>query len=361
MYKLTLTLSLVFGFIGASLAQVLVKDIVFDEKKVEFGNILVEDGIKIATFHFTNKSTNEFQITNIDVACGCTNPKASSYRIKPGETGTITAEFNPAGMLGEVNKWIYVKGNYSDAFQIDLHFKASIRSSIQRDPNSYFPGEFGYLLFHKTFMDLGLNTTPQVMTDSILLSNDGYKSITVSAASDVPPFISAELPITLEPKEFKWLHFNINTNKIDTIGEYSGTMHLATNDKFYPQKELTYKITFAEDYSKLNKKELKKAPRIELETNYVDLGEMKSGELKSKTVKITNTGKSTLKIRRIDTDCTCAILNNIKRNIEPGETISVNAQFDALYKQGKQTKAIVLYTNDPLNPKIIISIAAIVD
>lgn len=348
-------------FFTSSFAQVSVKDIVFEETMVDFGNILVEDGIKIATYKFTNNSENEFQIANIDVACGCTNPKASSYRIKPGESGTISAEFNPAGMLGEVKKWIYVKGNYTDGFQIDLHFTASIRSSVNRDPNSYYPGEFGYLLFHKTFLDLGISKNVDVRKDSLLLSNDGYNALTISGASNQPPFIEAQLPITLAPKEFKWMHFDINTTRMDTIGDYTGTIQLLTNDKFYPKKEITYKITFEDDYGKLSKKDLKKAPKLVLETQVIDLGKMKSGELKSKPFKLTNTGKSPLLIKRIDTDCTCAILNTIKRTIEPGETITVNAQFDALYKQGKQTKGITVYTNDPANPKVTVTITAVVE
>jgi len=361
MIKSVLTLFSLVGLFSTINAQVLVEDIVFEKTIIEFGNILVEDGIQIAKYNFTNNGKEEFQISNIDAACGCTNPRASSYRIKPGESGTITAEFNPVGMLGEVNKWIYVKGNYSNGFQIDLHFTASIRSSVNRDPNSYYPGEFGYLLFHKSFLDLGITKSKESKQDSLLISNDGYDEIVISDANYLPPFISAKLPISLAPKEFKWMYFDINTGAVDTVGKYTGTIQLVTNDKFYPKKELTYQLIFEQDFSNLKRRELKKAPKIILETNYVDLGKMKSGELKSKSFTIKNEGKSDLIIKRVDTDCACAILNNLKSNIAPGEIITVTAQLDALYKQGKQTKGIVLYTNDPVNPRIVVSIAAVVE
>ena len=200
-----------------------------------------------------------------------------------------------------------------------------------------------------------------LIKDSLLVSNDGYDPILISDANSLPPFINVQLPVSLAPKEFKWMYFDVNTASIDTIGKYTGTMQLITNDKFYPKKEITYQLIFEQDFSKLKRKELKRAPKIVLETNYVDLGKMKSGELKSKSFTIKNDGKSDLIIKRVDTDCSCAILNNLKRTIAPGESITVTAQLDALYKQGKQTKGIVLYTNDPLNPKLIVSIAAVVD
>ncbi len=340
-------------------AQVDFDDIVFETTEVDFGTIILEDGIKIAKYNFTNNSDQEFRITNIEVACGCTNPRASKYSIAPGESGTISAEFNPQGMLGDVNKWIYVQGNYANGFQKSLSFKATIRSSKYRDPNSYYPGEFGYLVLSKLNLNLGNSKKVNIKLDSILVANDGYNEINIKSAYNLPSFIEiVNLPMVLKPKESNVLRFNVNPIGLDTVGRVQGTINLRTNDKFYPKKQITYAIDFEDDYSSYSRKQLKKAPKIAYMATTINLGNMKSGEKKSKPFSITNKGKTTLLIKRVDTDCTCAILNNLKRSINPGETIVVNAQFDALYKNGTQSRAITMYTNDPSNPKVIFSIAA---
>ncbi len=360
MYK-RVVLSFVAGLIiSASFAQVSADDIVFEKKEIDFGTVIIEHGIVTATYSFTNNSENEFIISDIDAACGCTNPRSSQKKYAPGETGTITAEFNPKGMTGDVHKWIYVKGNYTDATQIDLGFSAILKSTLTRDASSY-PGEFGYLVVKKLNIGYGIIRGEKIQYDSVLLSNEGYHTITVKSARNLPSWITVEnLPLEIEANTSKYLQLKINTTNLDTVGPYVGTLQLLTNDQFFPKKSITYRAIFEMDFSTLKRRDRRRAPHIELESRTIDLGTMKSGELKSKSFTIKNTGKSPLLIKRVETDCNCAIINNLKTSIAPGETITVNAQLDTLYKNNRQSKTIVVYTNDPQNPKVKIVVTALV-
>lgn len=342
--------------------QVLSDDIVFDRTEFDFGNIYLEDGIVTAKYTLTNNSSKEFVISNIDAACGCTNPRASLNKVPPGGKSVISAEFNPKGMVGTVNKWIYIQGNFQDGFQKKLTFTANIRSSQLQNRGDYYPGEFGYLRFQRLTTLFGEISDQRIHKDSILLSNDGYNDISVLSALKAPSYITiANLPLTLKPGTSEFLKIELDAKVIDTVGLVSGEIGLKTNDKFYAKKSVKYAADFVQDFSKLTKKELKRAPQLYVSNQVLDMGNMKSGEVKTKTITIGNKGKQPLKIQRVETDCMCAILNNLPPEINPGEQFTISASFDSLYKKGLQRKGITLFTNDPKNPRFIVTVRSVVN
>lgn len=339
-----------FFFIAcSSSAQVKKSDIVFEKTTIDFGKIFVEGGIVLANYKFTNNSDQDFVIKSLDAACGCTNPRSSADTIAPGATGNISVEFNPKGMRGIVDKYVNVAGNYSDDYQVELRFKAEIASSTERDPNAYYKGEFGYLLLDKRRIDWGDRYVGQTFLDSVLLSNDGYKDIVISGFTKIPTYITAlNTPITIKVGETKALLLRVLVQ--DTVGNNTDILKLKTNDQFFPTKQIAVGINYKQDYSKWKKRDYKKAPRIVFTNEKIQMGKVKSGAVTKKNTDITNEGKTDLIIRRIDTDCSCALIAPSKFIIAPGESIKVDVKFDSLYKKGSQSKVITVYSNDPEHP-----------
>jgi hypothetical protein len=345
----------------ATFAQVSIKDISFDKTTINLGKIYAEDGIVNAQYTLTNNSTNELVINNIDVACGCTNPKASLYQVPAGATSIISVEFNPAGMVGDVTKWLYVQANFTDAIQQRLELKATIRSLRLQRTQDHYPGEFGYLLLSKMNLNAGTLLGNATKTDSIIVGNDGYNPITISEVEDVPDFITfTNVPLTVNPGDTLYLRATYSSENIDTVGYWSGDLKLITDDRFFPKKSISFYGEFKPDFNQLSRRQLKKSPKISFSSSTIDMGTMKSGQLRKKTLTITNTGKRPLLLRRIETDCTCAVINNPPTSIEPGGSAEVEVQFDALYKQGRQMKAITIYTNDPINSEATVTVKAMV-
>lgn len=346
-------------------AQVKAEDIVFDTKLIDFGKINSKDGKLNANYKFYNKGPVDLIIREIDVACGCTTPRAYKKRIAPGDSGEISAEFNPKGILGNVTKWIHVKGNFSDAVHIELKFKAEITNSDigkDRETQKYYPGQYGYLLVMTPQLSFGRQFSSFTSIDSIAIMNDGDKDYTVSEVTDLPAYLQVlNLPLSIAPKSTSYLKLKVDMRTTDTIGPIGGVAHLITNDRFYSTKEFRYGIDLVQDFSKLKRKELKRAPKLELSTKRIEMGTMKSGAIKSGKLSLSNTGKTDLKILRMSTDCSCAIINDLPRVIAPGETVEVMVQFDSVFKEGEQQKGITLYTNDPSDPIQIITVAAIVE
>lgn len=62
----------------------------------------------VSTFIVTNIGKNDLIIESANPTCGCTVSDYTKTPIKPGQTGTITATFNAAG-LGPIDKHMNVK------------------------------------------------------------------------------------------------------------------------------------------------------------------------------------------------------------------------------------------------------------
>ncbi len=100
--------------------------IVFEKKVHDFGDILQGDKVE-ETFRFTNAGTEPLIITNVQVTCGCTLPKAwPRDPIPPGAKGELTIAFNSAGKSGRQNKVVTVVSNASNADGSQISFIANI-------------------------------------------------------------------------------------------------------------------------------------------------------------------------------------------------------------------------------------------
>ncbi len=332
-------------------AQIKSTDIVFVSKSVDFGTIYVENGPVTAKYKFTNNGDSEFIINKVEAACGCTHSRSSKDTIQPDESAEISAVFDPKGMLGEAKKWVNVYGRMDDSYQIDLEFTAKIESYVNRNDGAYYRGQYGYLLVDKTRFFWGDRYLNKPFSDTVILTNDGYNDITVKELLKNPYFLqSTNLPITIKPGESKPMYFFIDTRLIDTVGGYYDDFQISTNDKFFKLKSMSFGMNFKTDFNTWKRKDIKKAGHLELSTNKLDFGKVKSGAVKSTSISITNTGKSPITIKRVDTDCACAFLKLNNKTILPGESKMVVVKFDSLFKEGFQSKVITIYSNDPDAP-----------
>jgi hypothetical protein len=359
MHKILISLFIFTSLYQPVFAQVSVKDIVFERKTVDLGVIYTESGINSTTFKFTNLGTKDFEIKDMEVACGCTTPKASKQKFTPGESGDIIVHFDPKGIVGTVDKWVKVRGNFSDEIDIELRFTAEIKVFSDRDPNQHYPGEFGYLVMDKIKYVWGTRYTKSIFYDTLRLHNEGYNDIIINDLVDLPSYIvPQQLPITIKIGTEGKLVLKIDLTQTDTIGPLSGQIKINTTDQFFKRKQLDYFLDVEVDYSKLKRKQLRQAPTISLNSPTVDMGTMKAGSVRSNEVIISNTGKSNLIIQRIDSECSCTALKPSKLQLGPGESIAVPIKFDSLFKSGMQYKTIKIYTNDPVNPIQRITVVA---
>jgi hypothetical protein len=113
--KIILALGLLTASLCVSSAQVDAPEaplaaITFEQSSYDFGT--VEDGAKVTQiFTFTNTSDEPLVIYNVKGSCGCTVPSWPRAVISPGETASLTAEFDSKNKTGKRNQKIVITAN----------------------------------------------------------------------------------------------------------------------------------------------------------------------------------------------------------------------------------------------------------
>ena len=100
----------------------------FEEPVYDFG--VVEEGELVRhVFTFTNTGDEPLVLFDAKGSCGCTVPKWPREPIAPGETASITVEFNSKNKKGKRNQRVTLSGN-TDPAQTFLYLKGEV---IPRD------------------------------------------------------------------------------------------------------------------------------------------------------------------------------------------------------------------------------------
>ena len=84
--------------------------ITFEEATHDFGDIVQGDKVE-HTFSFENTGDAPLIITDVRVTCGCTATDWKREPIGPGETSSLTVQFNSAGKKGRQNKVVTIISN----------------------------------------------------------------------------------------------------------------------------------------------------------------------------------------------------------------------------------------------------------
>jgi len=82
--------------------------ITVDKTLHDFGTIKEMGGNVSANFIVTNNTKAPIVLTYVSASCGCTVPTWTKDPIEPGNTGTVTATYNPTGRPGPFDKTITI-------------------------------------------------------------------------------------------------------------------------------------------------------------------------------------------------------------------------------------------------------------
>ncbi|HOX25548.1 MAG TPA: DUF1573 domain-containing protein [Candidatus Krumholzibacteria bacterium] len=99
-------------------------------------------------------------------------------------------------------------------------------------------------------------------------------------------------------------------------------------------------------------------PRLEVEPEELDFGDLQGHEIREAVVTIRNAGTEPLEIRDIESTCGCTVPALEVREIAPGESTRMTVEFNSKTFQGAQVKYIHIYTNDPARPSFDLLVSA---
>lgn len=92
-------------------------------------------------------------------------------------------------------------------------------------------------------------------------------------------------------------------------------------------------------------------PSMDVAEKILDFGVVTKGELLKADFKIRNTGSAPLEITQVRPTCGCTVAKH-DRLIAPGATGSIHAEVDTTAFSGPNSKAVIVFSNDPDNPQV---------
>ncbi len=102
-------------------------------------------------------------------------------------------------------------------------------------------------------------------------------------------------------------------------------------------------------------------PRIELDQADFDFGRIFQGEKVARTFRFQNAGDAPLSIDRVRSSCGCTVPRLSAELVAPGDVAEVEAVFDSSRFKGRVVKTIYLYTNDPQQEVVQLTLRGVVE
>jgi len=103
--------------------------------------------------------------------------------------------------------------------------------------------------------------------------------------------------------------------------------------------------------------EPKPAPKLVATQLVLDLGKAQKGDRLAADFVLENAGDATLKIKSVQPACGCTVAS-FDAEIAPGAKGEIHAQVDTSALHGGIAKSITVLSNDPLNPRVVLTIKA---
>lgn len=326
----------------------------FDKEAHAFGTILWKNPAT-AVFTITNTGDKPLVISNVTTSCGCTDAEWTKSPIAPGESGSITSTFD-AKALGRFRKSI---GVYCNAAVRPIYL--SLSGEVTADPKKTItlPYQIGYIKLDKDvieFDDANKGEKPFVELMVANTSSKPYQPVLMH----LPPYLSAESVPEVLPKDgYGKIKITLDTDKLPKFGLTKATVYLSRfmGDKVSDENAIPVSAVLLPDFSGLTAQELQHPPVVEVSTTEVDMGVLNGKMKKSQQIVIRNVGERDLEISDLQVLDSAVGVHLKKHVLKPGASTKLKVTAYGQYVEGlKRMPRVIMITNDPNRPKIIIHV-----
>ena len=339
-------------------AQTSKAEISFKTEAHDFGTFKEDAGPQTFTFKFTNTGKSTLNLSSVNASCGCTTPEWPRSPIAVGKTGEIIVTYNPRNRPGPFDKSITIKSNAQTSIKV-LKIKGNVIPRTKTEVDLYPEEVLGLRLKAKNlaFTKVYTNKTKQ---ESVEIINTTGKDMKIEFLN-VPKHLKIWVePKILKPKQKGKIKGIYDARIKNDYGFAIDNVSMKINGVSNGRTRLTISASLEEDFTSLTPSEIAKAPVAIINNRIFDFGTINNGEKKLHTFVLTNKGKSDLKIRKINSNCGCTIAKPDKTTIKPNESINIKTTFNSKGRSGKQSKSIIIITNDPKKSKIRLKVKGVV-
>ncbi|GEM_PF-728230 len=328
----------------------------FDRHTFDFDTLEQGEGLYEYSFRFRNCSRKvPLIIKNVKTSCGCTVPIYTQEPIPPGGEGFIKVRFDPNGRRpGRFSKAVTVFANTSPRFHL-LHVQGYIKAK-PKDPAADFTYSDGSLKFPAQATFVGSVQKNRIKDAFVKVLNTADTAVTLYSIG-APQYLEAQLPVTIPPGRLDSFLIIFRPAMQENYGIVTLPYTLITDDPAGSRKSLYVMADVKMAPNEDPRKVYETNPRIELEKRLHSFGMVPMGDTVSTRIKFWNSGKGVLRITSTRSSCGCTVTRPRQNTLMPGDTSYVTIRFEGR-GGGYQQRKVWIYTNDPLQPELMIQIDA---
>ena len=331
----------------------------FDKTVHKFGNVPQEGGPVTGRFEFTNVGDSALLLTNVKASCGCTTPIWTREPVAPGGRGFIDATYRPSSPQ-TFSKHVTVTTNEPTNNTTTLVIEGTVvaRPPTVFEKTGYTEGE-GMVRIKQSKVVMEMKNT-EVHADTFRIRNFWDKDVPVKI--DLPKSgylkeVYRSFGPELKANEEGVFVLLYDAAKRYVFGDVPYIVTIQTNDSIAPVKGILYNVNIREDFSKLDQKKLEKAPKIAVDNAKLDFEKVKMQESATKSITITNTGKSKLIIHNIQSSVSNIVPAITNAVIDAGKSMVLDVKFNA-EKVGRSAGQLKIISNDPAQDIQLINVEA---
>jgi len=308
-----------------------------------------------AEFELRNKGLRKLKISDVKVSCGCVKANYAKEEISAGDNVKMKLTYD-ARQMGHFEKTAYIYSNGSKS-PVILTMKGVVAAEVEDFAGDY-PFEFGNLRADKNNLEFDDVNKGDKPVQQIYIRNMGTTLLQPNIMH-LPPYLSATVsPEKLRPGKTGKITVTLNSAKLHDYGLTQTSVYLGNQlgEKVSNDNEISVSAVLLPAFVGMTEAQKQYAPKMVLSAERLNLDF--NGKNKAKgEIKITNSGRTTLKISSLQMFTGGLRMTLAKQNLEPGETttLKVTAERAELLKARSKPRVLMI-TNDPDKSKVVIEI-----
>ncbi|SDA90197.1 Protein of unknown function [Algoriphagus alkaliphilus] len=324
--------------------------LIWKVNRLDLGTILEEQGLQKGIFEFSNTQDSLFYITDVLSECGCTTVEYTRDSLELGESGKLIISFDPTSAAVFFSKLIVVKGNLSGIK--DSLYLEGISVPYPSDIKRAYPVVQGDLGFRLKKVNMGDVFDNEPKIKYVEFFNMGDQLLDKGAfRSQTPPHIQiSQVQQFVRPQERGLLMIRYDGKIRNDLGYFEDQVPVSWENIPGSEVKLDLIADLFEFFPPIQKSNLNDVPQLFIGQKEIDLREISSKTLARRSVTLTNKGRQTLEIRKIQGNCECLKIEVPKSSLAPGESMELSLTLDPIGRKGIDQRNIYIFSNDPLNP-----------
>ncbi len=320
--------------------------VTFDRTVYDFGDVLLSDGALSCSFTMTNTSSKPVVIYSVTTSCGCTNVKWSREPILPGKTAKISASYTNDEGPYPFDKTLTV--HISDVQKPVILRLRGISHEKKKSLAEMYPVRYGHLGFRSKELKCGNLERGNVKSDETRIANFSGVPAEVKFTD-----ISEGLSLSVNPNPIPAGGVATMTFSVTGIeGIWGKNSYFATpvvNGEKAPE-HITVNAFTKENFGGMTKAERDNAARPMFKASSYSFGKIRQGTKVKAQWEFSNSGKTELKIYKIDIDAEKASASGATV-LKTGEKGTLTVELDtSTMPKGETLVIVTLTTNSPLRP-----------